>query len=56
MLCVSGFVLYFRWVPLRNLWNQCVYTHAHSTHKHKEICNHVLKGKKSSKGLNLNKW
>ena len=33
-----------------------VCTHTHSSHKHKEICNHVLKGKKSSTGLNFNNW
>ena len=34
-----------------------VHTHPHSSHKHKEICNHdhVLEGKNSSKGLNFNK-
>ena len=28
--------------------------HTQSSHKHTEICHHVLVGKKSSKGLNFN--
>ena len=36
-----------------SLFNGCTYKH--SSYTHREICNYVLEGKNSSKGLNFNK-
>ena len=40
---------------LKEIFIQWVYWHTHFRHKHREICNHVLEGKKSCKGLKFNK-
>ena len=36
---------------LRDAFIQSMYTHTHSSHKHRDICNHVLEGKNSPKGF-----
>ena len=43
---------------LRDVYIKWMYTHTHTqlaSYTHREICNHVLERKKSSKSLNLNK-
>ena len=45
-----------QWQLERRRYSMDVHTHwTHSSHKRREICNHVLEGKKSFKGLNFNK-
>ena len=40
-------------IAWETIFNGC--THTQSSYTHREICNHVLEGKNSSKGLNFNK-